>query len=776
MVPMRSIFEALGAQVQWDAGTQGINAQRAATVVQMQIGNRNATINGQAVTLDQPPLLYAGATMVPLRFVGEAMGAEVRWSEIQSAVFITDTQAGQPGGLPVNPNPVTPPVNPNPVTPPINPNPVTPGTPGYIPPVGVPQANSVTGTVVKVDAAPPATLTLRVRENNGTTRLAAYNVADDARLSRVTAPIPQNGATPDFGQPVRLSFAGIAPGEEVTLQVGPGNVVTQVSASTLLAPARIRSVQNNQIVLDDGRNTTLVVGDPTQGGVRFWGAANREIKTPDVKAGDNVALYITPSTMTIYQISSRASDLRTTGNQPNAPGGTTYQTPNTQPGTQPGGLIPGTDPGTFPGTNPVTPPGTVPPGTPQIQSVAHTATLPLRTGQTVQVVVRANTGLRGTFTLSPRMAPQPLSERPDRPGTYVANYNVRPGDDVLNGRVTVTMVGQNNAQDVQQSQAPITIDTQAPRVTGIFPANGSQTNNTLPNIAIYADDLGGGGLARGTITLTTAAGQKIDVPTVVVVGGISGETPRALPAGQVNLNASVVDAAGNVTPVISTFTVVGVNRAAASVTHNARAAMRGGDVLVTELRGDANGRATFDLVGDNNRLVATNIPMREIEPGRYQGTYMVQGNEATARMRVVGRFTGADNQPVTNEATTQVSLAAATVAQPAALSITTPTRDAQVQSPLTVRGKALPGAIVDVSIRAEGTQINRVLIFENRRPFSQELGTQQVQADVNGNWVTRAIELPTARDVEELKFVISATQTDTLNRKSPPVTVTVTPW
>lgn len=109
MVPMRSIFEALGAQVQWDPGTQGINAQRAATVVQMQIGNRNATINGQAVTLDQPPLLYAGATMVPLRFVGEAMGAEVRWSEIQSAVFITDTQAGPPGGLPV-----TPPVNPIP--------------------------------------------------------------------------------------------------------------------------------------------------------------------------------------------------------------------------------------------------------------------------------------------------------------------------------------------------------------------------------------------------------------------------------------------------------------------------------------------------------------------------------------------------------------------------------------------------------------------------------------------------------------------------------------
>ena len=69
------------------------------------------------------------------------------------------------------------------------------------------------------------------------------------------------------------------------------------------------------------------------------------------------------------------------------------------------------------------------------------------------------------------------------------------------------------------------------------------------------------------------------------------------------------DAAGNVTPVISTFTVVGVNRAAASVTHNARAAMRGGDVLVTELRGDPNGRATFDLIRERlgPRVGLTNL-------------------------------------------------------------------------------------------------------------------------------------------------------------------------
>jgi len=789
LVPMRSIFEALGAQVQWDAPTQSINAQRGATVVQMQIGNRNATINGQAVRLDQPPLLYSGSTMVPLRFVGEALGAEVRWSELQNAVFITDTQANQPGtlpGFPVTPNPtpvptaVPTPLPPVTVVPPGTQPGTVPVGPGYQPPLSVPQNNAVNGFVAKVDATPPATLTLRARDTSGDNRLVAYNVAQDARVSRSIALVPQAGSAPNWGQPNRISLAALIPGEEVTTQLGPGNYVTEIAATTLFVPTRVLSVTGNRIVLNDGRNTTLTIGDTAQGGVRFLGANGRTLAAPDVRAGDTVVLYVTPSTMTIFQISSRAADITVTGGQPNLPTGPTYQPPDgsgglvpgTQPGTQPD-LYPGTNPGTQPGTQP----GTVPPGAPQIQSVTHTATQPLRAGQNVQIIVRANTGLRGTVTVPLSKVPNlPLQERADRPGIYSATYAVRPGDDVLNGRITATMIGQNNAQDVQQSQTPITIDTVAPRVTGVFPANGSQTNNTMPNIAIYADDIGGSGIARGTIQLTGAGNQVIDVPAVVVVGGIAGETPRALPSGITNLRGSVVDAAGNATPVISTFTVVGgtAGAGATAVTHNARTALRTGEVLVVETRGEPNARATFDLVGDNNRLVAVNVPMREIEPGRYQGTYTVQGNENTARMRVVGRVTGFNNQPVTNEATTQVSLATV-AAQPTSLTITNPAPGAQVTSPLTVRGRAVPGAIVDVTIRAEGTQITRLLIFESRRPYTQDLGTQQVQADANGNWATRPIEMPAVRDVEDLKYTITATQTDALNRRSQPVTVTVTP-
>lgn len=778
-VPMRAIFEGLGAQVQWDGATQSINAQRGATVVQMQIGNRSATINGQAVNLDQPPLLYGGATMVPLRFVGEALGAEVRWSEIQQSVFITDNGGTPvPGTTPGTVPGTTPGTIPGttPVTPGTNPTlpgttPVTPLPPGTIPgttpvtpiPPTVPQSNEVVGTIAKVDATPPATVTLRTKDATGAAAVETYTLVPGARLQRSTARFPQQaGVQPDWQAPFAVVLPALLPGEEVRLTLNANRQVTTLTSQVLLAPAQVKSATRDQIVLNDGRDTTLNIGDQ----VKYVNKNGRPNTAVDVRPGESVALFVAPSTYTIFSVYGRDDEIRQAGGTPNQGGAPVL------PGTNP--VTPGTNPNPIP--IPGTTPGTTPTNNGLIQAVTHNATQPLKAGSNVTVTVRGTmTGLRGSFTVSPRMAALPLIERADRAGIYTATYTVKPGDDVLNGRVTVTMTGPNNVVDTQQSQQPITIDTVAPRITGVFPANGSQTNNTMPNISVYADDIGGSGLSRGNISLMLPNGQNVNVPAVVVVGGLSGETPRALTAGQISLRATVTDAAGNEAQAISVFTVMGNTPGAVNaVTHNARAALRNNDVLVTELRADPNGRATFDLVGDNNRLIAVNLPMREIEPGRYQGTYTVQGNEGSNKLRVVGRFTGADNRTVTNEATTMVNLTTA-VTQTGVLSVTTPQDNAEVQTPLTVRGRALGGAIVDVAIRAEGTKVTRVLLFESRRPYTQELGTQQIQAANNGTWATRPIELPTPKDVEDLKFVITVTQTDSLNRRSDPVTITVTP-
>ena len=92
MVPLRGIFESLGAQVNWDADTSTITATKDATEVQLSIGNPRATVNGRAVQLDAPAIILNGATMVPLRFVSEALGADVKWFQATQTVSITTGQ------------------------------------------------------------------------------------------------------------------------------------------------------------------------------------------------------------------------------------------------------------------------------------------------------------------------------------------------------------------------------------------------------------------------------------------------------------------------------------------------------------------------------------------------------------------------------------------------------------------------------------------------------------------------------------------------------------
>src|SRR5687767_8507 len=53
LVPMRDIFEALGAAVQWNAVANSITAQQGTSTVNMQIGNRLAMVNGQRIFLEQ---------------------------------------------------------------------------------------------------------------------------------------------------------------------------------------------------------------------------------------------------------------------------------------------------------------------------------------------------------------------------------------------------------------------------------------------------------------------------------------------------------------------------------------------------------------------------------------------------------------------------------------------------------------------------------------------------------------------------------------------------
>ncbi|CAM4325820.1 copper amine oxidase N-terminal domain-containing protein [Paenibacillus tarimensis] len=84
MLPVRDIFEALGASVTYQSSTKTIRAVKGERTVTMSLGSKQATIEtGQQiekVALTVPAQAIRGVTVVPLRFVGEAFGNEIRWN------------------------------------------------------------------------------------------------------------------------------------------------------------------------------------------------------------------------------------------------------------------------------------------------------------------------------------------------------------------------------------------------------------------------------------------------------------------------------------------------------------------------------------------------------------------------------------------------------------------------------------------------------------------------------------------------------------------------
>ena len=89
LVPMRAIFEELGADVEWDAQTGTVVATKDSDRVRLIVGETTAYKNSDAVKLDVPAKLIDGRTLVPLRFVSEALGADVLWDPQDKSVYIT---------------------------------------------------------------------------------------------------------------------------------------------------------------------------------------------------------------------------------------------------------------------------------------------------------------------------------------------------------------------------------------------------------------------------------------------------------------------------------------------------------------------------------------------------------------------------------------------------------------------------------------------------------------------------------------------------------------
>ncbi len=101
MLPIRAIAEALGADVQWDESTQTATLILGDKTVKVTIGQNSILVNGSPVAMDTVAAVKDGRTVLPVRAVGEALGAQIGWDEQTKTVSIEKSTSTSPAASPV---------------------------------------------------------------------------------------------------------------------------------------------------------------------------------------------------------------------------------------------------------------------------------------------------------------------------------------------------------------------------------------------------------------------------------------------------------------------------------------------------------------------------------------------------------------------------------------------------------------------------------------------------------------------------------------------------
>lgn len=88
-LPMRNFFELIGTSVNWNQKTKTASAERNEKRVDVTVNSKSANVNGKKVAIDVPPFLYKDKTYVPIRFLSENLGGNVKWNQQAQKVEIS---------------------------------------------------------------------------------------------------------------------------------------------------------------------------------------------------------------------------------------------------------------------------------------------------------------------------------------------------------------------------------------------------------------------------------------------------------------------------------------------------------------------------------------------------------------------------------------------------------------------------------------------------------------------------------------------------------------
>ncbi len=92
LVPAREVFEPLGAKVEWRKETSEVFVTYNNNTVSIIIGSKTAKVNGENIQMQIPPKIINNKTMIPVRFIAEALNFDVQWDKASRYILIREKQ------------------------------------------------------------------------------------------------------------------------------------------------------------------------------------------------------------------------------------------------------------------------------------------------------------------------------------------------------------------------------------------------------------------------------------------------------------------------------------------------------------------------------------------------------------------------------------------------------------------------------------------------------------------------------------------------------------
>ena len=507
LVPLRGVFEKLGATVAYDGASKSILAVRGSTSVQIQIGSLTAQVNGEAKTLSSPASSVNGTTLVPLRFVSEALGAEVKWSAASQTVIISTNGTG---GVAAGTTPTAPPVV---TTPPV----ANPGTDAD----GVPQVTSLTHT-------------------EGT----AFRAGQTLFVTLKGTP----GGTAAFMMP------GVAKAQSVGMRESPPG--TYIGSYTVPAGVAVKGAAILAAIQKNGKSSPLLQSSDmvTIDGV---GPTIRNLSpAPNAALPPGRPLIYGTYSEGVTGISSGATKLLVNGKDVTADATITDAFFSYKPGAD----LPA-------GVNTVKVAAGDAAGNvisrewsfkvAQSETFVHGLTFTpvsgsLGAGDTLTVKLLAKTGGKAAFAIGGAVKDQPMRE--ESPGVYTGTYQIKNGESVTAAPLTATYTASTGQVETQTAATTLTVAAGAPKAPVITsPKAGTSvgadtitlTGTAAPNATVQYEVRYQGTLVILPVDGAVTNGEvKADAKGNWSVANVKIAGPRELSRVTYTVRAVTVDAAG----------------------------------------------------------------------------------------------------------------------------------------------------------------------------------------------------------------------------------------